>query len=296
MNESDINESTQHIVRLRQDCYRLAQDIGERNIYRYTQLAEAGSLIEEWLREAGYTPARQEYEASERVFANIEAEVQGSSAPAEVVIVGAHYDTHRNSPGANDNGSGIAALVSLARSFAHEPIARTLRFVAFTNEEKPFLRTKNMGSYRYAARCRDRGENVIGMICLETIACRFEQPGTQRLSLFGLLAPTRGNFIALVGNRRSHGLLSEASESFRRNAPIRYETFTLPTNFPGAWSSDHWSFWKHDYPAIMVTDTAPLRYPYYHKPGDTIEQLDYDFLAGVVEGVRGAVADLVAKE
>lgn len=288
-----MNDSNQHLVQLRQDVYRLASDIGERNLYRYPQLTEAASLIEEWFYEAGYTPVRQEYEAAEMVFENIEAEVSGNTAPEEVVIVGAHYDTHRNSPGANDNGSGIAALHALARAFAGEPIGRTLRFVAFTNEERPFLRTPDMGSYRYAARCQEQGENVVAMVCLETIACRFLQPGTQRLSLLGLLAPTRGNFIALVGNRPSRRLLAEAAESFRRQVSVPCETFTLPTNFPGAWSSDHWSFWKHGYPAIMVTDTAPLRYPYYHKPGDTIEQLDYDFLAEVTEGVRGIVADIV---
>jgi Zn-dependent M28 family amino/carboxypeptidase len=292
----EMNDSNQHLVQLRQDVYRLAGDIGERNLYRYPQLVEAASLIEEWLYEAGYTPVRQEYEAGEKVFANIEAEVSGATAPSEIVIVGAHYDTHRDSPGANDNGSGIAALHALARAFRREPVGRTLRFVAFANEEKPFLRTRDMGSYRYAERCREQGENVVAMVCLETIACRFEQPGTQRLSLFGLLAPTRGNFIALVGNRHSRPLLAAAAESFERQVSVPCETFTLPTHFPAAWSSDHWSFWKHGYPAIMVTDTAPLRYPHYHKPSDTVEQLDYDFLAEVTEGVRGIVAYLVAKD
>jgi Zn-dependent M28 family amino/carboxypeptidase len=292
----EMNDSNQHLVQLRQDVYRLAGDIGERNLYRYPQLVEAASLIEEWLYEAGYTPVRQEYEAGEKVFANIEAEVSGATAPSEIVIVGAHYDTHRDSPGANDNGSGIAALHALARAFRREPVGRTLRFVAFSNEEKPFLRTRDMGSYRYAERCREQGENVVATVCLETIACRFEQPGTQRLSLFGLLAPTRGNFIALVGNRHSRSLLAAAAESFERQVSVPCETFMLPTHFPAAWSSDHWSFWKHGYPAIMVTDTAPLRYPHYHKPSDTVEQLDYDFLAEVTEGVRGIVAYLVAKD
>ncbi|MBL1264166.1 M28 family peptidase [Methylomicrobium sp. RS1] len=290
-----MNVSKQHIVQLREDIYRLASDIGERNVYRYSQLIEAASLIDRWLRDAGYIPARQEYEADGKRFANIEAEVRGDVSPSEIVIVGAHYDTHQGSPGANDNGSGVAALISLARAFADEPVARTVRFVAFTNEEKPFLRTEKMGSHLYAERCRERGENVVAMICLETIACRYLERGSQRLSLFGLMAPTRGNFIALVGNRRSHTLLAEAAESFLRHSAIPCETFTLPTDFPGAWSSDHWSFWKQGYRALMVTDTAPLRYPFYHKPGDRIEQLDYEFLADVVEGVRGVVADLAMK-
>ncbi|WP_442497718.1 M28 family peptidase [Methylobacter sp. sgz302048] len=290
-----MTASDQYTARLREDIGRLARDIGARNVYHYPQLVEAAGLIEQWLREAGYTPARQEYEAKGRLFANIEVEVRGLIAPEEVIIVGAHYDTHRRSPGADDNGSGIAALLALARAFAHETIGRTLRFVAFTNEEKPFLRTRQMGSRVYAARCRERGESVVGMICLETIAYRSEKFGSQHLSLFGLLAPARGNFIALVGNRRSRELLADAAQSFRRNSPVPCETFTLPSNFPGAWSSDHWSFWKEDYPAIMVTDTAPLRYPYYHKSKDTIERLDYEFLAAVTGGLHDVAADLVGK-
>lgn len=286
--------SDRQIVRLREDIAQLARDIGARNVYHYPQLVAAANLIEQWLRKAGLMPARQEYEAKGKLFANIEAEVRGAAAPAEIVIVGAHYDTDRDSPGANDNGSGIAALLTLARAFAHQPIGRTLRFVAFTNEERPFLRTAQMGSRVYAARCRERGEDVVGMICLETIACRFENRGSQRLSLFGLIAPTRGNFIALVSNRDSRLLLNQAADSFRKQASIPCETFTLPTNFPGAWSSDHWSFWKQGYPALMVTDTAPLRYPYYHTRKDTIDKLDYDFLAAVTEGVHAVVAHLAA--
>jgi Zn-dependent M28 family amino/carboxypeptidase len=281
-------------ARLREDVERLAGDIGERNFYRPAALAEAAEWIERALREAGYAPARQEYEARGKRFANIEAEVRGSVAPAEVVVVGAHYDTGRGSPGANDNGSGIAALLALARVFAGEPTARTLRFVAFTNEERPLLRTEKMGSRVYARRCRQRAEDVAGMVCLETIGYRSESKWSQRLSLFGLVAPRAGNFIAIVGNRRSRSLLRAAAASFRRHSRVPCETFTLPTNFPGAWSSDHWSFWKEGYPALMVTDTAPLRYPYYHKPEDTPDKLDYEFLRDVVEGIRGVVRDLAA--
>ena len=158
------------IARLRDDVERLAGDIGDRNVWRYEQLGRAERLIERWLREAGYAPRRQEYEALGKEFANLEVEIPGTTAPSEIVVVGAHYDTGRGSPGANDNGSGIAALLALARAFAHEPVGRTLRFVAFTNEERPLLRTRKMGSRVYAMRCRERGENVVGMVCLETIA------------------------------------------------------------------------------------------------------------------------------
>jgi Zn-dependent M28 family amino/carboxypeptidase len=282
-------------TRLRHDVERLAADIGERNFWRYAELEAAAQFLERSLREAGYASVRQEYEARGKRFANLEVELRGATRPAEVVVVGAHYDTGRGSPGANDNGSGLAALLALARAFVDEPVGRTLRFVAFTMEERPLLRTTKMGSRVYAMRCRERGERVVAMLSLETIAYRCERKGCQRLSLFGLLAPRTGDFIAMVANRRSRELLRDAAASFRRRARVGCETFVLPTYFPGAFSSDHWCFWREGYPALMLTDTAPLRYPHYHKPEDTPDKLDYDFLGEVVAGVRGVITDLVAR-
>jgi acetylornithine deacetylase/succinyl-diaminopimelate desuccinylase-like protein len=154
---------------LRQYIDRLASSIGERNIYRYPKLCEAAAFIEQSFLDAGYQPRRQEYQARGKRFANIEAEITGQDYPQDIVIIGAHYDTVRGSPGANDNASGIAALLTLARSFFDKRISRTLRFVAFTNEERPFLRTTRMGSRVYARRCREHEENIIGMLSLETI-------------------------------------------------------------------------------------------------------------------------------
>jgi Zn-dependent M28 family amino/carboxypeptidase len=278
--------------RLRRDIRRLAADIGERNIYRYPNLCDAAAFIEQSFLNAGYQPSRQEYEARSKVFSNIEAEVTGQEFPKDIIIVGAHYDTNRNSPGANDNGSGVAALLELARSFAHQRISRTLRFVAFTNEERPFLRTPYMGSRVYARRCRERNENITAMMSLETIGYSSKQRGSQWLAFFGLLYPSRGDFIVLVANPSSKELLHRTSESFRRSTRVRCETAVLPSFAPGAKSSDHWSFWKEGYPGLMVTDTAPLRYPYYHKAADTPDKLRYDFLSGVVEGLKGTVRDL----
>jgi Zn-dependent M28 family amino/carboxypeptidase len=226
----------------------------------------------------------------------LETEIRGSDKPLEVVIVGAHYDTHRKSPGANDNGSANAALLELARAYAGKSFSRSLRLVAFTNEESPFTRTSAMGSRVYARRCRERGENVVGMICLETIGFASDQKGSQRLSLMGLLLPSRGNFIALVGNTDSKKLLAKMDRLFREKTDVPSEALTLPTNFPGAWSSDHWSFWKEGYPAIMVTDTAPLRYRQYHTPEDTPDKVNFDFLTRVVDGLEEVVGELGASQ
>jgi Zn-dependent M28 family amino/carboxypeptidase len=279
--------------RLREDIERLAGDIGERNLYCYTKLVAAADFIEKSFLQSGYQATRHKYEALGKTFANIEAEIRGRESPREIVLVGAHYDTARGSPGANDNGSGVAAMLALARAFAEKGLSRTLRFVAFTNEERPLLRSEKMGSRVYARRCRERGEKITAMLSIETIAYCSEKKGSQWLSLFGLLYPDRGNFIVLVANPASKRLLDQSSQSFRRHARVGCETAMLPSFFPGAKSSDHWSFWKEGFPALMITDTAPLRYPYYHKPDDTADKLRYDFLNEVVEGLKGVVADLV---
>jgi Zn-dependent M28 family amino/carboxypeptidase len=277
---------------LRRYIDRLASTIGERNIYCYPKLCEAAAFIEQSLLDSGYQPRRQEYQAKGKTFANIEAEITGQVHPQEIVIIGAHYDTARGSPGANDNASGVAALLTLARLFSDKRISRTLRFVAFTNEERPFLRTAQMGSRVYARRCRERQENIIAMLSLETIGYYSKKAGTQWLSFFGSLYPNRGDFILFAANPSSKELLKKATQSFQRHTDISCQTATLPSFSPGAKSSDHWSFWKEGYPGLMVTDTAPLRYPYYHKADDLPDKLRYDFLNAVVEGLTASVWDL----
>ncbi|HYE37258.1 M28 family peptidase [Methylocaldum sp.] len=278
---------------LKEDVAILAGDIGERNLYRYESLQAAIDFIEARFRACGWTPQRQTYEARGKAFANIEVEMPGLGQPAEIVVVGSHYDTVRGSPGANDNGSAVAALFALAAAFAKRPIARTLRFVAFVNEERPFLRTSKMGSRVYAKRSRERGERILGMLSLETLGYCSEVKGSQKLSLGGWLLPQRGDFIAVVANRASRPLLAIVEQALPEQTSLTCRGLVLPTHFPGAWSSDHWSFWKEGYPALMVTDTAPLRYPYYHKPEDTPDKVNYRWLYRVVKGIESAVAKLV---
>jgi Zn-dependent M28 family amino/carboxypeptidase len=289
-------QETLRTERLREYIAILASEIGERNLYRYENLQAAARFIEHTWHELGYRVSHQAYEAKDLQFANLEIEIPGTSKPEEIVILGAHYDTHEKSPGANDNGSAIAALLELARVFSGKRLPRTLRFVAFTNEEHPFTRTAEMGSRVYARRCHERKEEIRAMICLETIGYCSEQQGSQRLSFKGLLLPRRGNFIALVGNRRSKALLSDINRLFRSRCDVPCKALTLPTNFPGAWSSDHWSFWKEGYPGVMLTDTAPLRYRYYHTPKDTPEKVSYDFLTRVVNGLEGTISSLARSD
>ena len=181
--------------RLRLDIERLAGEIGERNFEHYPKLLEAAAFIEQSFEAVGYRPVRQEYEAQGQRFANIEVELLGQDRPQEVLIVGAHYDTERGSPGANDNASGVAALMALAREFANKPLARTLRLVAFTNEERPFLRTEKMGSRVYVRRCRERHEMIVGMLSLESIGG--SEMGLQAMSYPSLVSSTRAKGTSL---------------------------------------------------------------------------------------------------
>jgi Zn-dependent M28 family amino/carboxypeptidase len=282
--------------RLKRHVTRLASAIGPRNIYHYEALQAAAAYVEASLAEAGHTPARQPYEACGKAFANIVAEVAGTDRRGEIVVVGAHYDSHKDSPGADDNASAVAALLELARRFAHHRPSRTLRFVAFANEEAPFTRRKAMGSRVYARECRRRGDNIVGMVCLESLGYYSEEVGSQWLSFWGLFLPRRGDFLALVANRPSRALLARVAGALERRGGLPYRRVVLPSHVPGAWSSDHWSFWLEGYPALMVTDTVPLRNPHYHKREDTPDKVDFARLGRGVDDLEAAVSELVGNE
>ncbi len=149
-----------------------------------------------------------------------------------------------------------------------------------------------MGSRVYARDCRQRGETIAGMICLESIGYYSEETGSQWLSLWGLLLPRQGDFLALVANRPSRALLARVAGTLQK-ASLPYRPMVLPTHFPGAWSSDHWSFWREGFPALMVTDTAPLRNRHYHTREDTPDKVDFERLSRAVDDLKVAIADLV---
>jgi hypothetical protein len=279
---------------LRRHVAHLAEEIGERNVSRRPlELARtADDIAAEWTA-AGYQVERQEYQVSGVTCCNLEVEILGRTRPEEIVVVGAHYDSVPGSPAANDNASGVAAILCLAHRFAGSALDRTLRLVAFVNEEAPYAHTELMGSRVYARRCRQRGELVTAMLSLETIGCYDDTPGSQKYPPpFGLLYPTIGNFIAFVGNTRSADLVRRAVGAFRRHEPFPAEGAAVPEAFSNIGRSDHWSFWQEGYPALMVTDTAPFRYPYYHTPEDTVDKLDFERLARVVRGIQKVICVL----
>jgi len=277
---------------LRRDVVELAEKIGERNTFHYAALQKAADYVERELAVAGKV-ARQSYTASGKACDNLEVEIRGTKVPDEIVIVGGHYDSVAGCVGANDNGTGTAGVLALARSLAKSSPERTLRFVAFVNEEPPHFRGDEMGSRVYAKRCRERNENVVAMLSLETIGYFSDQDGSQKYPTpLGLFYPSQGNFIAFVGNVGSHSLVRRCVRLFRERAAFPSEGAAVPGFLPGVGWSDHESFWEHGYSGVMVTDTAPFRYPHYHQVGDTPDKIDFDRCARVVDGVELIVRDL----
>jgi Zn-dependent M28 family amino/carboxypeptidase len=275
----------------------LAQDIGERNVsQRHAQLMEAAEFIERSLQQAGHETRRQKFVVNENTVWNIDVECAGRCHPEEVVVVGAHYDTVPGSPGANDNGSAVVANLALARAFAHLAPNRTVRFAFFVNEESPYYMTDAMGSLRYAQECRANADNVVGMISLETIGCYLEEPMTQRypIALLQHVYPTTGNFVAIVGNIRSRPLVHRVIRGLRR-AQFRSEGMVAPRWMKDIFRSDHAAFWHFGYPALMITDTANFRYPYYHTSEDTVDKINYTTLARVVTGLRESLLELAGE-
>jgi Zn-dependent M28 family amino/carboxypeptidase len=277
---------------LNSDVQKLAGDIGERNLRRYPALVAAAEFIEKSFTAAGVHPRRETYELRGRACPNIEAEIRGTSN--DVVLIGAHYDSVDGAPGANDNATGVAGVLALARRFAGKHPEKTIRFVAFVNEEPPYFQTPEMGSLVYAALCKKRGDQIVAMISLETIGYFSDAPGSQVYPSVGLGAfyPKTANFIGFVGNLGSRQLLKRALNRFRETQKLPSEGAAVPAFIPGVGWSDHWAFWQNGYPAIMITDTALFRYHHYHQPTDTPDKLDYDRFTLVVSGMEHVVADL----
>ncbi len=275
----------------------LAQNIGERNYLLPTRLEEAARYIQAEFTVLGYSPVVQTYGNAVIPFKNIEVTKRGAKNPEEIVVIGAHYDTLQGSPGADDNASGVAVLLELSRLLKSSSLSRTVRFVAFTNEERPHADTELMGSRVYAKQASDQKDAIVAMISLESLGVFVEKPQSQRypppLSWF---YPSTGNFVGFVANFKSRSLVHRAIAAFRAHAQIP----SVGVSVPDAWvpdirRSDHSSFWDVGYPAIMITDTAPFRYPHYHTAHDLPENLAYPEMAAVTLGL-GRVVVALAQE
>ncbi len=277
---------------LKAHVYTLADQIGERNLMLPEALHAAERYIAEQWEAQGYSVNRLAYAVRGVECANLEIARHGNRHAGEVVLIGAHYDTVFGSPGADDNASGVAALLELSRLFMSAVPQRTVRFVAFVNEEAPFFAGRYMGSLIYAKAAKQRGDRIRFMVSLEMLGCYYDTPNSQRYPVLLKYAyPDRGNFIAFISNRRSRASLLRLVRAFRRHSEFPIEYLAAPFFVPGVALSDHFSFWRQGYSAIMVTDTAFYRNPWYHTAGDRPDRLHYESFAAVVQGLYSALLD-----
>lgn len=289
-----MNSSLPNLAeRLRGHVSHLAREIGQRNVFHPDALHAAADYIRREWGAQHYQVNSQHYEAMGVASENLEVRRIGKTRPDEIILVGAHYDTITGSPGADDNASGIAALLELTRLFVTVETARTLCFVAFANEEPPFFFWGQMGSRVYAEAAKARGENIRLMLSLEMLGSYSDRPGSQGYPpLLRHFYPDRGNFIAMVSNRASRKELQQLVAAFKAHSDFPVESLATFEFVPGVAWSDHLSFWRKGYPAIMITDTAFYRNDAYHTPDDTPEKLNYPAMARVVEGLFNALKGL----
>ncbi len=283
---------------LRRHVEVLTVEIGPRTAFRGDSLAEAERYIAEVLEDAGLEVTEQAYDYQGRRVANLIATPPGAAAAA-YYIVGAHYDTVPSTPGADDNASAVAVMLELARrlaesSLAESPPAAPVRFVAFTLEEAPAFMTGHQGSRVFVHAAKGAGDRVLGAIVLEMVGytCpRQHYPFVLRWAGY----PSQGNFIGIVGNWRSRAFGRAVVKGFRKNPRLPVESLFMPLDgrlLPATRLSDHASFWDAGWPALMVTDTAFFRNPNYHLPSDTLDTLDFGFMAALVESLALAAAEL----
>jgi Zn-dependent M28 family amino/carboxypeptidase len=270
----------------------------EHNTATPRALEQAARHIETTLEGYGYSLRRQEYEAGGQKVRNIEVSVSNTAPgarPERIFIVGAHYDSARGAPGANDNGSGTAAVLELARLLkTMQPSRGTeVKFVFFVNEEPPWFMGEEMGSMQHARDLKKNGHKVEGALILETIGWYSQAQNSQKLPP-GLEQhyPSTGNFIAFVGTLESSALVRQALAAFKAGSDFPAEGLAAPAHVMGVTLSDHSSYNRHGYPALMITDTAFLRYPYYHTAEDTPDKLDYASMARVVKGLARTMESL----
>lgn len=280
---------------------RLRRHVGEvasrpHNVGHKQELEAAALYIEAALAGMGYEVHRQPFRADGVEVRNIEAVIEPASdiADAGTLVVGAHYDSYLDAPGANDNGTGTAGVIELARLLAdlRGKSAIRIRLVLFVNEEPPYFKTELMGSLVYARRLKASAEHVFGMLSLETIGFFSDAEHSQHYPPpLGSLYPTTGNFVAFVGLTSSRSLVRRIVATFCKVAPFPSVGGTAPGFVTGIDWSDHWSFEQVGIPALMVTDTAPFRYPHYHTTADSPDKVDYERLARIVSGLEAVIRD-----
>lgn len=273
----------------------LINDIGERHVYKPEKLTEASEFIGKELKTSGANVYFEEYTESitNHTCTNVIGEYPGHTWPEKILVVGAHYDTVRGTNGADDNGSGVAALLYVAKVIQQYGSAVTVRLVAFSNEEEPFFDTPDMGSNVHAKACADRGDDIIGAIVFECLGYFNSAPGSQSLPFpINLILPSTGHFMLSVSNFKSRRFQKRFAQAYKGNSEIPLSKVVLPMKFRPARLSDHISFYRFGYDAVMVTNTGPFRNPHYHKQSDTLDKLDFENYGKNIIGLCHSIISL----
>ena len=287
----DLKKTTE---RLQDHLTTLTKTIGERSVFLPDNLKKTEEYIETFYQDIGLTVHCEPYQYQNFTVANVVAEISFCENPTKRFILGAHYDSVTGTVGADDNASAIAVQLETARHLnglkGHKDLDLAVKFVSFPLEEPPCFGTRHMGSRVYVMKAWKEKEKIDGMICLEMVGYTCHDPGCQSypfpLMFFGY--PEQGNFIGIVGNLSSRGFTKALFRTFRRNPELPVVELTVPLGgwmLPSVRLSDHSSFWDRGYKAVMITDTAFFRNPHYHLSSDTMEKLDYVFMAELVESL-----------
>jgi hypothetical protein len=287
----DIQETSE---RLKEHLKALTVTIGERSVRFPENLNKTVEYIHSFYKEIGLQAWSEPYDYRGFEVANVVTEISSGPNPARRYLLGAHYDSVAGTVGADDNASAVAVQLETARYlkelFDREKSDLSVKLVSFALEEPPAYRTRFMGSRVYAKKAHREKEKIDGMICLEMVGYACYEPGCQNypfpLGFFGY--PKAGNFIGVVGNFKSSGFSKALITEFQKNIELPVVKLTVPFNgwiLPSVRLSDHASFWDQGYKAVMVTDSAFFRNPHYHTPADTMEKLDYRFMAELVESL-----------
>lgn len=266
----------------------LAVDCVPRSHLNPANLERAADFIEKRFRDSGDSPHSLVYTLREGTFRNVIVRREGSEPELGMVVIGAHYDAYMHTPGADDNASGVAVLLELARLTAGQPHERTHLFVAFATEEPPFFGTADMGSAHLARSLVEGGEAVHLMVALDMVGHFCDEPGCQPYPFagMGLVYPSRGNYLAVTGHLGAGAWIREAKRGIAAAHSIPVVSFRSPRAFGYTDLSDHSSFWDAGLPGVLVTDTAMLRNPRYHRPADTPDTLDYARMGQVIQGLQ----------
>ncbi|RMF60568.1 MAG: M28 family peptidase [Calditrichaeota bacterium] len=279
---------------LRYHVNMIAEQIGERHIHAYQNLMSAADYITYELENYGYSVDRFPFTVHGKTLYNLVAEIPGKKYRDEILIIGTNYDSYPGSRGANENGSGVAAVLSMAKYFSEAQISRTLRFVFFPNSYPPFSQSPEMGSMKYARLCASEKENIVGMLHIASLGYYSNEENSQDFPIpLKWLYPRKANFVMFSGNTSSIDLVKETVKYFRENARFPSEGITFPDTASGIGIADQWAFWQHGYPALMITDTSPYRYPYHHSPDDTPNHINFEAMSRVVSGLEQVVGEMV---